>query len=99
MKLKADFTNPFFRAVMYDIMNEYQEKEDNVVYMGKLFKIHGIVKWTFNETKGKMPHQKQLEYIFNLVDDVVKDKKDIFFDEDGTIKILEYNNTRMDEYE
>ena len=98
MNTKADFTNPFFKAVILDILDNYQYTQDNVVYLGKLFKIHALVKWTFKETKGQLPKQRQLEYIFDLVDDIMEERKDIYFDE-GTIKILEYRNTRMNQYE
>ncbi len=98
MKLKADFTNPFFRAIMQDIVDAYKEKEDNVVYMGKLFKVHGLIKWTFEDTKGNMPKQPQIEYIFNLVDDVMSGKKDLHFVEDG-IKIVEYRKERLEQHE
>ena len=98
MNLKVDFTNPFFRAVMQDILAAYKEEEDNVVYMGKLFKIHGLIRWSFEETKGDMPKQPQMEYIFNLVDDVMIGKKDLYFTEEG-IKIVEYHNERLEQYE
>jgi hypothetical protein len=98
MNLKVDFTNPFFRAVMQDILAAYKEEEDNVVYMGKLFKIHGLIRWSFEETKGNMPKQPQMEYIFNLVDDVMIGKKDLYFTEEG-IKIVEYHNERLEQHE
>jgi hypothetical protein len=98
MNLKVDFTNPFFRAVMQDILAAYKEEEGIVVYMGKLFKIHGLIRWSFEETKGNMPKQPQMEYIFNLVDDVMIGKKDLYFTEEG-IKIVEYHNERLEQHE
>jgi len=95
MKLKSNFTNPFFTAVMKDIMEAYKYQEDNVVYMGKLFKIHGLIRWTFQETKGNMPKQRQLEYIFNLVDDIMEGIKDIYYTEEG-IKIVEYHDNSVE---
>ena len=48
MNLRNDFTNPYFKAVMYDITSYYADQQDNVVYMDRLFKIHGMIKWVFS---------------------------------------------------
>lgn len=98
MNLRNDFTNPYFKAVMYDITSYYADQQDNVVYMDRLFKIHGMIKWVFSETKGTMPKQKQLDYIYNLADDIMVGTKDILFDGDS-IKIMEYNTKVLDDYE
>ena len=95
MKLKPDFTNPFFTAVMKDIIDAYKCEEGNVVYMGKLFKVHGLIKDTFRQTEGNMPKQLQLEYIFNLVDDIMEGVRDLYYTEEG-IKIVEYHDKRIE---
>jgi hypothetical protein len=95
MKLKSDFTNPFFTAVMKDIIDAYKHQEGNVVYVGKLFKVHGLIKFTFQETGGNMPKQRQLEYIFNLVDDIMEGVRDLYYTEEG-IKIVEYHDKRIE---